>query len=50
MTAAAPSMSAVSAPIPTDRARSLFRWNASLAVLHFVQFAVILAISLARPS
>jgi hypothetical protein len=48
MTAAAPALSAIPASIPTDRARGLFRWNALLAVLHFVQFAVILALSLAQ--
>ncbi len=35
-------------PLPADRARSLYRWNAVLAVLHFVQFAAILALSFAR--
>ena len=46
MTAAAPALPAVPAPIPAERARGLFRWNASLAVLHFAQFAIILALSL----
>ena len=35
-------------PIPADRAFGLFRWNAVLAVLHFVQFAAILALSFAK--
>jgi len=34
--------------IPLERSRSLFRWNAALSVLHFVQGAVILAISFAK--
>jgi hypothetical protein len=34
--------------IPADRARSLFRWNAVLAGLHFVQFLAILALSFAK--
>ena len=34
-------------PIPADRARSLFRWNVSLSALHFIQFAIILALSFA---
>jgi hypothetical protein len=34
--------------IPADRARSLFRWNATLAVLHLVQGLAILAISFAK--
>jgi heliorhodopsin len=34
--------------IPAQRAQSLFRWNAALAVLHGVQFAVMLALSLAQ--
>jgi heliorhodopsin len=34
--------------IPTERARSLNRWNAVLAVLHAVQGVAILAISFAR--
>jgi hypothetical protein len=41
-TAAAP------ATIPGDRSRSLFRWNAVLAGIHFVQFLVILALSFAK--
>lgn len=41
--------SAISAPpIPSDRARSLFRWNAALAVAHFAQFLLMLGLSLAR--
>jgi len=34
--------------IPADRARSLFRWNATLSALHLVQGLAILAISFAR--
>jgi hypothetical protein len=34
--------------IPADRSFSLFRWNAVLAALHFVQFAAILALSFAK--
>jgi len=34
--------------IPVDRSASLFPWNTSLAALHFVQAAVILALSFAR--
>jgi hypothetical protein len=34
--------------IPADRARSLVRWNGTLAVLHAIQAAVILAISFAK--
>jgi hypothetical protein len=34
--------------IPADRSANLFRWNAALAGVHFVQTAVILAISFAR--
>ena len=37
-----------STPIDTDRSTSLFRWNLVLAGLHFLQFAVMLAISFAR--
>jgi hypothetical protein len=36
------------APIAAERARSLFRWNAVLSILHFVQFAAILALSFAK--
>jgi len=46
MTAAAPALTA--APIASDRARSLFRWNAALGVLHSVQFVAMLALSLAQ--
>lgn len=35
-------------PIPTAQAASLHRWNAWLAVAHFVQFVAILALSFAR--
>jgi hypothetical protein len=38
----------VASPIPADRSFGLFRWNAVLAVLHFVQFAAILALSFAK--
>jgi hypothetical protein len=38
----------VESAIPADRSFSLFRWNAVLAVLHFVQFAAILALSFAK--
>lgn len=34
--------------IPAGRSSGLFRWNAVLAALHFVQFAAILALSFAR--
>jgi hypothetical protein len=36
------------ASIPVDRSASLFRWNAILAALHFVQAAAILALSFAK--
>jgi hypothetical protein len=39
---------ATAGSIPADRSASLFRWNASLAVLHLVQSAAILALSFAR--
>jgi hypothetical protein len=50
MTAAAPAAPSLAldepaAPIPADRGRSLFRWNVSLSALHFIQFAIILALS-----
>jgi len=49
MTAAAPAINApTTGPIAQDRATSLFRWNASLAVLHAAQGLIILAISFAR--
>ncbi len=47
MTAAAPALSTPT-PIAGDRARGLFRWNASLALIHFAQFAIILLLSLAK--
>jgi hypothetical protein len=52
MTAAAPAASSLvldepAATIPADRGRSLFRWNLSLSALHFIQFAIILALSFA---
>jgi hypothetical protein len=34
--------------IPADRSAGLFRWNAALSALHFVQAAVILALSFAK--
>jgi hypothetical protein len=34
--------------VPADRSRSLFRWNAGLAALHGVQFAVMLGLSLVQ--
>jgi hypothetical protein len=34
--------------IPADRSANLFRWNAILALLHFLQGAAIMAISFAR--
>ncbi len=50
MTATAPALTAAAptqtVPIDADRARGLFRWNASLALLHVAQFALILALSL----
>lgn len=51
MTAAAPAIPAAPAPadrIAPDQGRSLSRWNASLGVLHFLQFLVILGLSLAQ--
>ncbi|HEY5276167.1 MAG TPA: hypothetical protein VIK38_06470, partial [Coriobacteriia bacterium] len=36
------------AAIPGVRSTSLFRWNGVLAVLHFVQFVAILALSFAK--
>lgn len=47
MTAAAPDSLTVT-PIAQDRAASLFRWNAVLAVLHGIQGLAIMAISFAR--
>jgi len=38
----------VASPIPADRSFGLFRWNAVLAVIHFVQFAAILGLSFAK--
>jgi Heliorhodopsin len=49
MTAAAPAINSVTAaPIAQDRAKSLFRWNAILAVLHALQGLIILVISFVR--
>jgi hypothetical protein len=47
MSAAAPAI-AGTAPIADDQAHSLFRWNAGLAVIHFIQFAIVMAISFAK--
>ena len=47
MTASVPRRSRRS-PSPPTRATSLFRWNVALAVLHGVQFLVMLALSLAQ--
>ena len=47
MTATAPPIP-VAGSIPADRAQSLHRWNIVLALLHFVQFGLILFLSLAR--
>ena len=47
MTVAAPAL-ITPTPIAGDRARGLFRWNASLALIHFAQFAIILLLSLAK--
>jgi len=41
-------MQAQLAAIPAERARSLFRWNAVLSLLHLVQGVVILAVSFAK--
>jgi hypothetical protein len=41
-------MSTTVSAIPADRSVGLFRWNATLAALHFVQGAAILAISFAK--
>ena len=35
-------------PIPVDRAKSLYRWNAVLAVLHGIQGFIILGLSFAK--
>ncbi len=35
-------------PVPASRSAALFRWNAVLSALHFVQFVAILALSFAR--
>ena len=43
-----PAAVAAATTIPVDRSIGLFRWNAVLAVLHFVQFAAILALSFAK--
>jgi hypothetical protein len=48
MTVAAGAISDHPLSIPAGRSASLFRWNAVLAVLHGVQFALILALSFAR--
>ncbi|MDH4334438.1 MAG: heliorhodopsin HeR [Chloroflexota bacterium] len=48
MTVASMTTSASAPPIPADRATSLFRWNAALALLHGVQFLAMLFLSLAQ--
>jgi len=47
MTATAPPIP-VAGSIPADRASSLHRWNIVLALLHFVQFGLILFLSFSR--
>ena len=46
----APAQTPLSSALPLDaaRARGLFRWNLTLAVMHFVQFVAILALSYAK--
>ena len=46
----APAQTPLASAVPLDaaRARGLFRWNLTLAVLHFVQFVAILALSYAK--
>jgi hypothetical protein len=41
-------MSATVSAIPADRSAGLFRWNATLAALHFIQGVAIVAISFAK--
>ncbi len=48
MSIAAAAIADRSPSIPAERSASLFRWNAVLAVLHGLQFALILALSFAR--
>jgi hypothetical protein len=49
MTAVATAVAdATIAPIPVDRAKSLYRWNAVLAVLHGIQGFIILGLSFAK--
>ena len=48
MSASAAIRSAPAGSIPINRARSLFRWNATLSALHLVQGVAILAISFAK--
>lgn len=38
-----PIVTAAAGSLPPSRVRRLVRWNGSLAILHFVQFAVMLA-------
>jgi len=47
MTAASPAMAGPSV-IPSDRAAGLFRWNVALALLHGIQAALVLVLSLAQ--
>jgi hypothetical protein len=47
MSAGAPAIP-LPASIADDQSRGLFRWNAGLAVIHFAQFAIMMAISFAR--
>jgi hypothetical protein len=48
MASAVPALPVTGATIPADRARSLHRWNVVLAVLHLLQFGLILFLSFAR--
>ena len=48
MTAASPVLPTAGLTIPADRAQSLHRWNLVLAILHFLQFGLILFLSFAR--
>jgi hypothetical protein len=48
MTAAAPALPIAGVTIPGEQASSLHRWNIILAILHFVQFGLILFLSFAK--
>jgi hypothetical protein len=48
MTAMAPPIAATPGAVQASQARSLHRWNASLAVIHAVQAVLILALSFAK--